>query len=117
MLGTDVVVRKTFDVGFLTNGGNGDEKPKSLLGQIADNTQETVNILRTAVLGPSQQDLRDEGISEGDTDPPKAEGGGRFRKALKGIGGALDKVNPFSSNFKSGNFFSASTRYLCLGAP
>ncbi len=27
MLGTDVVVRKTFDVGFLTNGGNGDEKP------------------------------------------------------------------------------------------
>ncbi len=103
MLGTDVVVRKTFDVGFLTNGGNGDEKPKSLLGQIADNTQETVNILRTAVLGPSQQDLRDEGISEGDTDPPKAEGGGRFRKALKGIGGALDKVNPFSSNFMFGN--------------
>ena len=62
MYGTDVVVRKTFDVGFLADNGNGDKKPKTLLGQIADNTQETVNILRTAVLGPSQQDLRDEGI-------------------------------------------------------
>ena len=103
MLGTDVVVRKTFDVGFLADNGNGDKKPKTLLGQIADNTQETVNILRTAVLGPSQQDLRDEGISKGDTDPPKAKGGGRFGKALKGIGGALDKVNPFSSNFMFGN--------------
>ena len=83
MLGTDVVVRKTFDVGFLANNGNGDEKPKSLLGQIADNTQETVNILRTAVLGPSQQDLRDEGISKGDTDPPTKDGGRGFGNRLK----------------------------------
>ena len=45
MYGTDVVVRKTFDVGFLADNDNGDEKPKTLLGQIADNTQETVNIL------------------------------------------------------------------------
>ena len=103
MLGTDVVVRKTFDLGFLSNGNDGDEKPKSLLGQIADNTQETVNILRTAVLGPSEKDLRDEGISKGDTDPPTKKGGGRFGNALKGIGSALDKVNPFSSGFAFGN--------------
>ena len=103
MYGTDVVVRKTFDVGFLADNGNGDKKPKTLLGQIADNTQETVNILRTAVLGPSQQDLRDEGISKGDTDPPTKDGGRGFGNRLKGIGQALDKVNPFSSNFAFGN--------------
>ena len=75
MLGTDVVVRKTFDVGFLADNGNGDEKPKSLLGQIADNTQETVKILRTAVLGPpgpgESADDRDESIEKGETDKPK----------------------------------------------
>ena len=104
MLGTDVVVRKTFDVGFLADNGNGDEKPKSLLGQIADNTQETVNILRTAVLGPpgpgELADDRDESIDKGETDKPK---GGRFSNALRGIGSALDKVNPFSSGFAFGN--------------
>jgi len=103
MYGTDVIVRKTFDVGFLADNQPDDSRTTpSLLGRIADNTEETVNILRTAVLGPSQQDLRDEGISKGDTDPPTKEGG-RFGNALKGIGSALDKVNPFSSNFMFGN--------------
>ena len=102
MYGTDVIVRDTFDVGFLTNGGNDDEKPKSLLGQIADNTQETVEILKTAVLGPpgTASEERDESISKGETDEPK---GGRFGRALTGIGSALDKVNPFSSGFAFGN--------------
>ena len=66
MLGTDVVVRKTFDVGFLSNGNDGDEKPKSLLGQIADTLQETVKILRIKVLGPpgTGSDDRDESIEK-----------------------------------------------------
>ena len=71
MYGTDVVVRKTFDVGFLAdNQPDKSQSTPSLLGRIANNTEETVKILRTAVLGPSQQDLRDEGISKGDTDRP-----------------------------------------------
>ena len=74
---------------------------QSILLEIQQNTAETVELLKTAILGtPTQQ--RDEGITGGDTDPP-AEGGGRFGNALKGIGSALDKVNPFSSNFAFGN--------------
>ena len=87
----------------MLGGQSGEEgKPRTLLGQIADNTQETVKILRTAVLGPpgTGSDDRDESIEKGETDKPK---GNRFSRALKGIGGALDKVNPFSSGFAFGN--------------
>lgn len=73
------------------------------LSSIQQNTSETVQLLKEALVGPSQQESRDEGISKGDTDPPKAKGGGRFSGALKGIGSALDKVNPFSSGFAFGN--------------
>ena len=79
------------------------EDETGILKQIAVNTATTVAILSTAVLGtPGQQ--RDEGISEGETDPPKGRGlGDRFKGALSGIGSALDKVNPFSSGFAFGN--------------
>ena len=103
MYGTDVVVRKTFDVGFLAdNQPDKSQSTPSLLGRRANNTEETVKILRTAVLGPPgpSEDDRDEDIAKGETDKPK---GGRFGRALKGIGRALDKVNPFSSGFAFGN--------------
>ena len=73
------------------------------LSSIQQNTLETVQLLKEALVGPSQQESRDKDIREGETDPPKAKGGGRFSGALKGIGSALDKVNPFSSGFAFGN--------------
>ena len=90
-----------------TGGGqtsnDGEATNSSILERIAVNTATTVAILSTAVLGtPGQQ--RDEGIEKAETDPPKGRGlGDRFKGALKGIGSALDKVNPFSSGFAFGN--------------
>ena len=82
---------------------DGEATNSSILERIAVNTATTVAILSTAVLGtPGQQ--RDEGIEKAETDPPKGRGlGDRFKGALKGIGSALDKVNPFSSGFAFGN--------------
>ena len=95
----------------MAGGGTGGEQTSndgeatnsSILERIAVNTATTVAILSTAVLGtPGQQ--RDEGIEKAETDPPKGRGlGDRFKGALKGIGSALDKVNPFSSGFAFGN--------------
>ena len=72
---------------------------QSILLEIRDNTFKTVELLTQAVLGTPQQQ-RDEGISKGDTDLPKDKSG---MFSLKGIGNALDKVNPFSSGFAFGN--------------
>ena len=72
---------------------------QSILLEIRDNTFKTVELLTQAVLGTPEQQ-RDEGISKGDTDLPKDKSG---MFSLKGIGNALDKVNPFSSGFAFGN--------------
>lgn len=99
----------------MAGGGTGSEQTSSepkednqtILKQIATNTATTVAILSTAVLGtPGEQ--RDEGIEGGETDPTDKPGlGDRFKGALSGVGSALSKVNPFSSNFAFGNFGKA----------
>ena len=103
-LGALTVPKIDLPMGMGMLGGGEEGKPRTLLGQIADNTEETVKILRTAVLGPpgpgESADDRDESIEKGETDKPKRN---RFSGALKGIGSALDKVNPFSSGFAFGN--------------
>ena len=88
-------------------GAGSKEDNQTILKQIATNTATTVAILSTAVLGtPGEQ--RDEGIEGGDTDPTDKPGlGSRFKGALSGVGSALSKVNPFSSNFAFGNFGKA----------
>jgi hypothetical protein len=87
-----------------SSGDDKKESSNSILKQIATNTATTVAILSTAVLGtPGEQ--RDEGIEGGETDPTDKPGlGDRFKGALSGVGSALSKVNPFSSNFAFGNF-------------
>ena len=77
---------------------------QSILLEIRDNTLATVELLTTAVLG-SPEDKRDADIGAGDTDEPKEKGPGIFN--LKGIGSALNKVNPFSSDFAFGTFGKA----------
>ena len=88
-----------------TGGGqtsnDGEATNSSILERIAVNTATTVAILSTAVLGTPGEN-RDKGIEGGETDQPKSKKGGRFGNALKGIGSALDKVNPFSSGFAFG---------------
>ena len=93
--------------GGQTSGAATKEDENTILKQIATNTATTVAILSTAVLGtPGEQ--RDEGIEGGDTDPTDKPGlGSRFKGALSGVGSALSKVNPFSSNFAFGNFGKA----------
>ena len=75
------------------------ESMKEVFLEIRDNTAETVELLKTAILGTPEQQ-REEDISKGDTDLPKDKSG---MFSLKGIGSALDKVNPFSSGFAFGN--------------
>ena len=112
MFGALTVPKINLPMGMgMAGGGTGGEQTSndgeatnsSILERIAVNTATTVAILSTAVLGtPGQQ--RDEGIEKAETDPPKGRGlGDRFKGALKGIGSALDKVNPFSSGFAFGN--------------
>ncbi len=88
---------------FIANGAaDMAANTQSILLEIRDNTFKTVELLTQAVLGtPGEQ--RDEGISKGDTDPPTKDGGRGFGDRLKGIGQALNKVNPFSSDFAFGN--------------
>ena len=76
------------------------ESMKEVFLEIRDNTAETVELLKTAVLGPPGE-ARDESITEAETDESKDKSG---MFSLKGVGSALDKVNPFSSNFAFGNF-------------
>ena len=90
-----------------SSGDDQKESSNTILKQIAANTATTVAILSTAVLGPPGE-TRDEDISEGETDPTDKPGlGDRFKGALSGVGSALSKVNPFSSNFAFGNFGKA----------
>ena len=110
MFGALTVPKINLPMGMgMAGGGTGGEQTSndgeatnsSILERIAVNTATTVAILSTAVLGTPGEN-RDKGIEGGETDQPKSKKGGRFGNALKGIGSALDKVNPFSSGFAFG---------------
>ena len=73
---------------------------RDILERIAFNTDQTVENIKTLVIGNLQEDQledRRESIERGETDKPKGPG------VLKRVGGALQKVNPFSEEFGFGN--------------
>ena len=65
------------------------ESMKEVFLEIRDNTKETVELLKTAVMGDPAQNKRDK-ISRGDTDKEEKEPG-----ILSKVGTTLGKLNPF----------------------
>ena len=109
-LGSQITSARNVDVtpGGELSGGQGMlilfADMRDSLSSIQQNTLETVQLLKEALLG-SPEDKRDADIGAGDTDKPKEKGPGIFN--LKGIGSALNKINPFSSGFAFGTFGKA----------
>ena len=66
------------------------ESMKEVFLEIRDNTKETVELLKTMVLGDSTQDKKD-AITAGDIDGSKPKGPGILSK----VGSTLSKLNPF----------------------
>jgi hypothetical protein len=80
---------------------------RDTLESIKENTFQTVELLKTSVVGKSQQD-RDQDIKEGETDVPPTEekGPGMFAR----LGDTLSGLNPFKDG--AGPF----TKFLLAGA-
>ena len=75
------------------------ESMKEVFLEIRDNTKETVELLKTMVLGDSTQDKKD-AIGAGDTDkPPKEKGPGILSRVMGGLKGAFSSLMPEKGGF------------------
>ena len=76
------------------------ESMKEVFLEIRDNTKQTVELLKTAVMGDAAQDKRDK-ISRGDVDEKKKEGRGILSRAAGGIKSAVSFLTPESGGLMS----------------
>ena len=77
------------------------ESMKEVFLEIRDNTKETVELLKTMVLGDATQDKKD-AIAAGDTDTdkkPKEKGPGILSRVMGGLKGAFSSLMPEKGGF------------------